>query len=375
MERSFDLLRCCAVSSSLSGWLVLMLGALMLWGCSREQPAIAPIKRAVKIEAVTPLNGRDAVFTGTVRQRQRAELAFESAGQMVELFVEVGDTVRAGQVLASLDLQPARLRLQQARARLDASRSQAVERASNLVRQQRLFAAGSVSQGVLEQASESDAQAQAERRRAQADLALAQRELERSQLMAPFSGRVVSRRADRYAQLGAGQVVLEVESAGDQQVVASLPVDQAAGLKPGDSASAYRADSPDKPFALVLEGVSPRASNGLTQLCIFKVRDPSTAIPSDLTVLVHLQQPTPPVLSIPERALWVGVDKPYVYVYLPTEQKVFRRPVSIQRVEEGRALLESGLQRGEWVVTAGASFITDGQSVSIFQPTTRLIGN
>ncbi len=158
MGRSFDLLRCCAVSS-VSGWLVLMLCALSLWGCSREAPAVATVKRAVKVEAVTEFQGHDAVFTGTVRQRQRAELAFEPGGQLVELFVEVGNTVKAGQVLASLDLQPARLRLQQARARLDASQSQAVERASNLLRQQRLFAAGSVSQGVLEQASESDQQA------------------------------------------------------------------------------------------------------------------------------------------------------------------------------------------------------------------------
>ncbi len=169
--------------------------------------------------------------------------------------------------------------------------------------------------------------------------------------------------------------MLELESAGDQQVVASLPVEEAAKLQPGDLALAYRADSPQTRFSLVLEGISPRAANGLTQLCIFKVRESSTALPSDLTVLVQLKPQTSPVLSIPERALWVGVDKPYVYVYLPTGQKVVRRPVSIVRVEEGRALLESGLERGEWVVTAGASFITDGQSVSVFQPTTRLIGN
>lgn len=367
--------RGCATGPGVFGGLALLLCALALSGCFAKEPVVVPVKRAVKVEAVTEFQGHDAVFTGTVRQRQRAELAFEPGGQLVELFVEVGNTVKAGQVLASLDLQPARLRLQQARARLDASQSQAVERASNLLRQQRLFAAGSVSQGVLEQASESDQQAKAERRRAQADLALAQRELERSRLIAPFSGRVVSRRADRYAQVGAGQVVLELESAGDQQVVASLPVEAAAKLQPGDLALAYRADSPQTRFSLVLEGISPRAANGLTQLCIFKVRESSTALPSDLTVLVQLKPQTSPVLSIPERALWVGVDKPYVYVYLPTEQKVVRRPVSIVRVEEGRALLESGLERGEWVVTAGASFITDGQSVSVFQPTTRLIGN
>lgn len=376
MRRDFEsVCRYARRFGALGGWLGPMAISLALCGCSPDDPGVVPARRAVKVEAVGEVQSHSVRFTGTVRERQRADLAFESGGQMVGLAVDVGDPVRKGQVLATLDPQPARLHLQQARARLASSQAQVTERTSNLVRQQHLFAAGSVAQSVVEQAAENREQARAEQRRAQADLALAQREVERSRLVAPFDGRVVSRRTGRYSEVGAGQAVLEIESVGDQQVVASVPVDQAAGLKPGDVTSAYRTDARDGSLELVLEGVSPRAENGLTRLCIFRVRQAALQLPSGLAMLVHIKADGLPELSIPERALWVGTDKPYVYVYLPSEEKVVRRPVTIARIEGGRALIESGLSRGEWVVTAGASFINDGQLVSLFRSTTRLSEN
>ena len=119
-------------------------------------------------------------FIGTVRQQERASLAFESAGTLTELRVDIGDSVKPGQVLARLDPQPAQLRLQEAQAALRLARAQALERQRNYQRQQNLIAAGSVAQSVVESAQSSNEQASAELIRTQADLDLARRELDRT---------------------------------------------------------------------------------------------------------------------------------------------------------------------------------------------------
>nr|WP_224770994.1 efflux RND transporter periplasmic adaptor subunit [Pseudomonas sp. FEN] len=371
-----------AVESLIGSFCVVCLVALLLSGCSRTEPTEPPVTRSVKVETAKAVAGAGGRFTGIVRQRQRASLAFESAGRLDSLRVDVGDRVQQGQVLAALDPQSARLRLEQARASVSASQAQAAERKSNYQRQQRLYAAGSVAQSVVESAAVVYGQAEARQRRAISDLALAQREVEHAQLVAPFSGRIVARLADRYAQLIAGKVVLELESSDDWQVVAAVPAALAQGLKPGDAAQAYAAAQPSTSLDLVLEGVSPRAENGLLQTCIFRLRNPSVALSSGLTVVVQLHADAPRQLSIPVSALLMGLTSAnaQVFVYQPaatntTLGSVTTRSVSIAGVEQGRALIDSGLADGDQVVTAGVAFLSNGQAVSLYQSSTRLAHN
>lgn len=348
--------------------------AICLNGCSRNEPVETPIRRAVKIEAVSETVGSGGSFTGIVRPRRRAELAFESSGRLTSLGVEIGDRVQKGQVLATLDDTPAQQRLLQARASAEASRAQRAERESNYQRQQRLYAGGSVAQSVVEAARAAHEEAVSQQRRSASELVLAQRDVEKGHLVAPFTGRIVARHADAYAQLTQGQIVLELESADDRQVVAAVPTIQAERLKTGDIAQAYLASQPLATFDLVLEAVSSRAENGLLQTCIFRLRDPSVNLASGVTVLVQLKAAIEKHLSVPTSALSMGTtpSTARVFVYEPGQGRVSLRNVSITGVTDGRALIASGLVKGESVVTAGVAFLSDGQAVSLYQPLTRL---
>lgn len=356
--------------------LVLAAVVLIIAGCSPDVPATAAANRAVKLQAVEAGEASVVEFIGTVRQRHHADLAFEAGGRLVELTVDIGDTIKAGQVLGALDRQPARLRVQQAQASVDGANAQAVEREANYQRQQRLFVAGSVAQNVVEAARSSRQQATAEQSRYQAELALARRELDRSQLTAPFDGRVIARHADRFAQVTPGQVVLEVESGGGQQVVAMLPFEQAQRLKPGDTAIAYRSSVPHTVFTLTLEGVSPRADNGLVQACLFRFSEAPGLPSSGETVRVALELPTARRLSVPVQALLMGGTdhEAQVFVYQPATGQVALRAVSVSGISEGRAYIQAGVVAGEQVVVAGVAFLVDGQPVSVFEPSTRLAG-
>jgi RND family efflux transporter MFP subunit len=353
---------------------VAALFVISLGGCSPDTHVEPPVLRAVKVEVVRQAAAEGERLTGIVRQRQRAGLAFESPGRLISLDVDVGDRVRKGQVLAVIDSELARQRLRQAQASSESSRAQRVERESNYRRQQRLYAAGSVAQGIVEAARAEYAQAVSQQRSATADLELARREIGKGQLLAPFSGRVVERRADPFAQLTQGQVVLELESDTDRQVVAEVPAQQAQRLKRGGSAHAYLASQPSVPVDLQLEGVSPRATNGLTQTCIFRLLDPAALLPSGVAVLVQLTPERAEQLSIPVSSLSMGATESSakVFVYQPAQGTVAVRNIVITNIEGGRAWIGGGLAAGESVVTAGAAFLSDGQAVDLYHPLTRL---
>ncbi len=351
--------------------------ALLVSGCGDKPAAVAPAVRAVKVETVQADRGGDVRFSGVVRQRESAGLAFESAGTLAELRVDVGDAFEKGQVLAALDRQPAALHLQQAQASVNTATAQAAERALNYQRQKMLLAAGSVAQSVVEGAQAANAQAMAEQARAQSELALARREVERSQIIAPFAGRVVARRAEPHNLLASGQVVLQVESRGQQQVLAAVPVEQASQLKVGDLAHGWSTSGPSAGLDLVLEGISPRAEDGLVRTCLFRLNDPSEAVASGITLLVQMapEQGAQP-LTIPIQALWMGMARSSAQVFVYQRSgTVALRTITLGAIKDGRAVVTEGLAAGDQVVVAGAAFLQDGQPVSLFHPTTRLTEN
>jgi RND family efflux transporter MFP subunit len=354
--------------------LMLGLACLLVGACSREEPAQVPAVRSVKVTAVHVAEADATPLTGVVRQRQRAELAFEGAGKLVTLNVDVGDAVKQGQVLASLDTAVVQLRLKQAQATLFASVAQTGERKRNKVRQEQLYAQGSVAASAVEQAEAAWQAAIAQQAANEAALDLVRRDQRQGQLVAPFNGRIVARRAQLYSELSPGQVVMELEASGSLQVIVQIPVEQAAGLKPGDRAFAADPAAPASVMPMVLEGLSMRAQNGLLQSARFHLVANDLALPSGVNLNVSLASSAPLSLSIPTQALRMGGDasQVQVFVYDPAQGKVALRDITIGLIDQGRVAIDKGLKDGEQVVTTGVAFLNDGQPVSPLQSSSRL---
>lgn len=354
--------------------LMLGLACLMMAACSRENPVQEQAVRSIKVTAVRTAETYATPLTGVVRQRQRAELAFEGAGRLVALNVDVGDAVKQGQVLASVDTAVVRLRLKQAQATFFASTAQTGERKRNKVRQQQLYAQGSVAASAVEQAEAAWQAAVAQQATDEAALELVRRDQRQGQLIAPFNGLIVARRAQLYSELSPGQVVMELEASGALQVIVQVPVEQAAGLKPGDRALAADPAAPASVMPMVLEGLSMRAQNGLLQSARFRLIASDLTLPSGVNLNVRLASPAPLPLSIPTQALRMGGDasQVQVFVYDPVQGKVALRDITIGLIEQGRVAIDKGLKDGELVVVTGVAFLNDGQPVNLLQSSSRL---
>lgn len=359
----------------LSSAFSLLLLLPLLSGCSPDAlPGADPV-RTVKLAAVGRLQPQSPVLPGVIRQPRSTALSFENGGRVVRMAVEVGARVKAGQLLAEQDAEPAQLRLDQASARLQAARVELEQRRAGQRRAQQLFADGNLARAELEAASAAQGTALAQQRGAEAELALAQRALAQTRLVAPFAGQVVTRAAEPLRLVSAGEPLLGLQADGSRQVVVQIPLGLADRLPPGARAQATPSAG-GASLALSLVGISPRAEQGLLQEAVFALEAAAPALPSGSLLDVRLPETPDRRLAIPLGALLPGQTGKagQVYVYQADTQQVKPRGVTLAGLQDGQALIDGGLAEGEQIVVAGAAFLRAGEHVRPYRPTTVLTG-
>lgn len=346
---------------------------ILLGGCSPdERPGPEPL-RTVKLAPVSPLQPPGPLLSGRVRQPRTALLSFENPARVLQVRVEVGDRVAAGQVLAEQEAEPARLRLEQAEARLRGARVELDQRRAAQRRARRLLAEGNLATADVEVAAAALGAAEAQQRAALAEQALARRTLAQSRLLAPFAGEIVARAADPLRLSNAGEPLLTLQASGPSQVVVQIPTALARTLPPSAAAQAFPTAG-GEPLTLHLLGLSPKADLGLTQEAVFALDDLGTALPNGSLLDVRLPPSTAARLAIPLGALLPDqqANRGKVYVYQASSGQVQARAVTFAAIQGDRVLIDSGLALDEQVVVAGAAFLRAGEHVLPYRPGTVL---
>lgn len=340
--------------------------AVLLAACSpAEPPATAASPRPVLVAPVqqAPLGG--LAFAGEVRARERAELAFAVPGVVREVRVEVGATVRRGELLARIDAAPQQAQLASIEA--DGRRLQALLDEA-LRREQRLQAA-------RESGAATEAEwtaVQAEVKAAQEALAAAQAQRTaaawnqgQTELRAPFDGRVSLRQLEVGQTVGAGTVVVGLEGRGRElwlTVPGSLPLSTGQTLAlQGPSGSAE---------SRVLQ-LSSRLEAGGSRRVL--VSAPETW-PTGEAVSVQLwpRDPAALTLLVPLRAVQMDATRPSQgqVLRLPAHGTVPERvAVTLGALQGDQVEVRSGLKAEDQVVLAGAQSLVAGQAVT---PVSRL---
>ncbi|MGE5792031.1 MAG: efflux RND transporter periplasmic adaptor subunit, partial [Bacteroidota bacterium] len=138
--------------SSLRAIAFFFLAALVLLaGCRRAEEPPPPEVRPVRVISVEQRAAGDTVsLTGTVQAQTEVNFSFRIDGRMIDRSVNVGDTVKPGQVLARLDPSNEDASLASARAQLASARAQAVEQRNNYNRQKELLAQRFISQAAFD---------------------------------------------------------------------------------------------------------------------------------------------------------------------------------------------------------------------------------
>ncbi|MDR3479979.1 MAG: efflux RND transporter periplasmic adaptor subunit [Burkholderiaceae bacterium] len=347
----------------------------LLSGCSDQRPSTDQFTRAVKVEKIGSESASTWRFYGVARQLERSDLSFESRGRIAKIDAEVGDSVQRGQELAALDLAPAKLRSAQAEANLLAAKAQLAERKLQLDRQQALYTDGTASATALETARVGYQAAASQLQVSQSNLELAQREVRNSVIVAPFDGRIVNRAAQRFSDVAEGQVIVQIEGDGQQEIVVMLPGTLADQLHPGMRAFAHADEKSAKPASVILKEISSRAEGGSLVQAIFRVEGKNAWLHSGMAVDVRIPNPAAagfPAVRPEALLMELAGHQARVFIYDDKRQSVNLREITLGETVDGRVQVKKGLVSGELVVVAGPQFLVDGESVSLFRPATQI---
>ncbi|HKH48611.1 MAG TPA: efflux RND transporter periplasmic adaptor subunit [Thermoanaerobaculia bacterium] len=228
--------------------LLVLLLAPVLSGCGDPE---APEETAAAAPAAPPppappsSTAPEKPWLGVVLASESVDVTADSQGRLSAVYAQIGDTVRKGDRLASLDPRIVAQDLEMARSALRASEADAGRVSAELSEAQarwdrrrknpEIFSKEDLSESELRvttaRSSVEVAQARVQEQRARV------RQLETSvgqtEIRAPFDGRVAERFADPGAQVGPGTPVVRLMSGGDLRVRAAVPPDDARKLSPG----------------------------------------------------------------------------------------------------------------------------------------------
>jgi RND family efflux transporter MFP subunit len=350
---------------------VLLTMALTLTGCDEktvveadESPVIRPVRTITVQPVVFRLSGS---VTGTIEARAEADLGFRIAGKLIERKVDVGATVRAGDVLARLDDQDQRNALRTAEADLAAANAEQVQARNEEARKRELLAKGVDTQALYDAALLSMRTADAKVVAAQAALQSARDRVGYTELAADRDGVVTAVGPDAGQVVEVGEMVVRVAQPEEREAVFDIAEAGVRSAPKDPVIEVALAGAPDIKTLGHIREVSPQADPVTrTHTVRIALENPPDAIRLGATVTGRLKQPPAPVVELPGTAIAQEAEQSFVWVVDPKDQTVRRRAVKIRPGHEGGPLVVTdGLAQGDIVVIAGVHSLAEGQRVRL----------
>lgn len=351
--------------------------ACVLFGlaaCEEEQTAqkAEPTIRAIKHMALGQRAGlQQRRIAGVVTAAISTNVGFEIGGQVVELLRKAGDTVEAGELIARLDPEPSRLRVAQSENSLAQAQATLDDASKKFEQQRKLRSQGYATQTAFDTAEATLKNAEGAVGVAESQLDLARRDLQKTDLKAPFAGVIANRSVDVFQEVSGGQTIYSVQSEGEDKIEASLPETLINTVSLGsavevsfpplggavvagtvDEIAPLAGDANAYPIEIKLENAPPGLRSGMSAELIFRFETEATG----------------KAFLIPMTALKPHINSKdaSVFVFDGDTKKLVERTVRVTNVENNSLEVVGDLAEGEVIATAGVSFLHDGMAVTLF---------
>ncbi|MFZ5496235.1 MAG: efflux RND transporter periplasmic adaptor subunit [Verrucomicrobiota bacterium] len=375
---------------------LVVVAALAVWWLAR--PRALAVETAIAREVAAGPGGERTVLnaSGYVTARREATVSSKVTGKVVDVLIEEGVRVEAGQVLAHLDDANVKSSLALAEAQLDSARSGLAETRVRVTEAERDFArqAALLTGRVASQAdydrAESALQAlrarlalqQAEVTVAERNVALWRQQLDDTVIRAPFAGIVTSKNAQP------GEMISPMSSGGFTRTGICTVVDMESleieidvnesyinRVAPGQPVEATLDAYPDWKIPCKVIAIIPTADRQKSTVRVrvgFDRLDPR--ILPQMAVKVAFQEkagqaataPAGRAVAVPRRAVLDRDGRNLVFV--ARDGRVERRAVTLSGPPDGDAVLSAGVSPGERVVLDPPANLTDGAAVEERKP-------
>jgi len=351
--------------------IVALATAVALAACSKTETAPDPV-RAVRTTTISPQTAGGAYeYAGEVKSRTESRLSFRVGGKMLRRAVDLGDVVKAGQVLAQLDPQDLRLGQDAARAAVAMAQASYDQNAADFKRYKDLHEQGFIGPAELDRRDMALKTARAQLDQAKAQSSVQGNQASYAVLVADASGVVTGVDVEPGMVVASGAPVLRLAHDGPRDVLFSVPEDKVSLVK-------AMAAQPGR-FKVRLWGAEAQvlpatireisaAADPVTRTFLIKADIGSVAgvrLGQTATVAMELPQ-TAGVTKLPLSALREEQGKSAVWLVDRGNMTVKLQPVTLAGADGNDAVITSGLAAGQIVVTAGVHVLNPGQKVKFY---------
>jgi membrane fusion protein, multidrug efflux system len=370
---------------------VVLVAALLVYGIVGRERALATLGRVsneqavVPVQVISPQRGpstRPLALPGTVRAWYEAPIFAQVAGYVQSWNEDYGATVKAGQLLATIDAPSLDAQYAAAKANLAVAQANYRLAVSTAARWQALAGTPAVSKQEVDVQAAGAAARKAEMEASAQDVARYAALEAFKRVVAPFDGVVTARLTDvgSYVNAAGGDVsvrgssteLFTVADVHEMRVFVSVPQDYASLLVPGITATLHQPSQPGKSIeAKFLTTARAFDANTRTAVTELTVDNSNRTLWPGTYVDVVFRVPTDPaVLTMPEAALIFRADGAQVAI-VDAQNRVHLRNVTLGQNLGQTVQVTSGLAAGDRLVNNPPAGLLDGESV---QPVTPVAG-
>jgi RND family efflux transporter MFP subunit len=306
-------------------------------------------------------------FVGTIRPRIESDLGFRVAGKVARRLVQVGDRVKAGQALATLDEADLRLQQEQADAEIRAAGAALAQAEAELRRIATLRSEGwSTASGHDRQKAAAE-EARGRLIRGERALSLARNALSYATLVADADGVVTATQVEPGQVVTIGQAAVRLARTGEKDAVVAIPEILVGQVREGAVSVALWSD-PDRRLPARLRELSPSADAATrTYLARYALTEAGDTAQLGMTATVTIDAPADArVARLPLSALYNDGAGPAVWRVASDGQLVLS-PVTVAAYEARDVLIASGVDEGAPVVSLGVQKLDAGQKVRVVE--------
>ena len=319
---------------------------------AQPQPANLPIKLAAN---------------GNIVAWQEAVIGSESSGlRLTQVLVNVGDVVKAGQVLATFSTDSVQADVAQARAGLLEAQASAADAAANAERARTLQNSGALSTQQINQFLTAEKTAKARAEAAQAVLASQQLRGRQTQVLAPDSGVISARTATVGSVVGSGTELFRLIRKGRLEWRAEVTSAELGRISAGTLATIRPASGGEVQgrVRMIAPTVDPQTRSALVYVDLPAPVGKGSPAKAGMFARGEFELGMTNGLTVPQRALVVRDGFNYVFRLAP-DNRVSQVKVQTGRLAGDRAEIVSGLAADARIVVDGAGFLNDGDLVRV----------
>jgi len=351
---------------------IAILLSLLFIACGEEEATEEIIRPVRYQEVIIGGSGRLRSFSGTAKAGIESKLSFKVSGTLKDINVKVGDVVKRGRLIATVDATDYSIKVKEAEAGLKETESQELNAKNNYERAKSLYETNSISKSELDAARAQFESTKAAVERMKSSLQYARLQLSYTRLVAPIDGTIAEVPAEINENVNAGKHVVTITSEGEAEVEISMPEVLISKIKTGKEVTITFDAIKDKTFTGKVSevGVSTGGFSTTYPVKITLDEEDTLIRPGMAAKVIFNFEDSDDLNRIIVPLATVGEDSEGRYVFTVTPDAEGNGMVSKVRVIVGELTgggleIIDGLLNGDLIITAGVTRIQDGQKVKL----------